>query len=251
VGVMVVAIFAATMSAMGPGLNGNAGVVIYDLYPLLRRALGKPAPDVRRLLTASRFTTVALGSTVILIAIYFSRSNGTGLFDAMLNIGALLAVPLAVPMVWCLFLRRSPAWSALVTASLTFVVSALGYFSESLFGHVWNFQTRVFANIGTGTALYLLSLLFWSRTSEEYKAKAARFFKTMHTPVDFEKEVGAPNDGRQLRFIGVFGFTIGALILTLCLLSTSLRDRVAIGAVGFTILATGATMYLAGRRSST
>lgn len=251
VGVMVVAIFAATMSAMGPGLNGNAGVVIYDLYPLLRRALGRPAPDVSRLLTASRITTVMLGSIVILIALYFSQSHGAGLFDAMLNIGAMLALPLAVPMVLCLFLQRSPAWAALFTAGGTFVVSALGYFSESLFGQAWNFQTKVFANVGTGTVLYFITLLFWSRTSQAYKTKAARFFETMHTPVDFETEVGAPNDGRQLRFIGVFGLTIGLLILALCGLPAPARDRIATAAVGLTILGIGGGMYLLGRRSAT
>ncbi|MDB6112480.1 MAG: sglT 19, partial [Pedosphaera sp.] len=111
VGVMVVAIFSATMSAMGPGLNGSAGVMVYDLYPLFCRFVGKTPRDVSRLMTASRVATVFLGTAVVGVALYFARSKGVGLFEAMINIGAMLAVPLSIPMVWCLFLRRSPSWA--------------------------------------------------------------------------------------------------------------------------------------------
>lgn len=250
VGVMVVAIFAATMSSMGPALNGNAAVVICDLHPILRRLRGLPPGNIGPMLGASRLTTVVLGVAIVGIALYFARAGGVGLFQAMIDIGAMLAIPLAVPLLWCLFLRRSPVWAALASAAATLVVSAIGFFSEALFGSAWTFQTRVFTNLAVGSAAYLLTLTAWRSATPAYRAKVDAFFTRMHTPVDFEREIGEASDDRQLRFIGLFALGIGALVLALNVLPHSPRHHAAITAVGGVIAGLGVLMWRLGRRSA-
>ena len=56
---------------------------------------------------------------------------------------------------------------------------------------------------------FFLTIPFWKTSSAEHHAKVDRFFKNMHTPIDFEKEVGPANDLSQLNIMGAFAIIIG------------------------------------------
>jgi len=246
VGVMAVAIFAASMSMMGPGLNGNAGVIIYDLYPLLCRWRGRIARDPAGMMAASRIATCALGLSSMALALVLARTPGATLFDLMLNVGALCALPLGVPLALCLFIRTSPSWAAMFTAIGTLSISLLGFLVHPFSAGPWSYPTRVWVNLGCGAVLYLGTLPFWRQAAAEYRRHVAEFFATMHRPVDFAAEVGQPNDRLQLRFIGIFSLTIGAFVLLLVLLPGP--GRPSTFAVGAAICALGGLLRWAGRR---
>lgn len=134
-----------------------------------------------------------------------------------------------------------------MTVCVTLVPSAIGFFSNELFGETWSFQQKVFVNLAVGTSVYLLTVPFWDRSPAGYAAQVQEFFTIMHTPVDFEKEVGGANDLRQLSVIGSFAAIIGILICSLVLLPNPLGGRLGILFVGGFVAVIGGVFVLIGR----
>ena len=248
-GLMVVAMFAATMSSMDSGLNRNAAIFTNDIYPTLCRLFGRAAMQGKSLMRLGQVFSAVFGVCIVSIATYFANTEGRGVFEHMLNIGALLALPMAVPALMGLFIRTSPSWAAIVTVCVTLIPSAIGFFSAELFGETWSFQQKVFVNLTVGIVVYLLTMPFWNRTTEVYKKQAQDFFDRMLRPVDFEKEIGVPNDLRQLKIIGSFAAVIGGLICTLIFLPNPLIGRLGILFVGGFVLVVGGVFVWLGRRS--
>ena len=248
-GLMVVAMFAATMSSMDSGLNRNAAIFTNDIYPTLCRLFGRTAMQGKSLMRLGQVFSAVFGVCIVSIATYFANTEGRGVFEHMLNIGALLALPMAVPALMGLFIRTSPSWAAIVTVCVTLIPSAIGFFSAELFGETWSFQQKVFINLAVGIVVYLLTMPFWNHMPEVYKRQAQEFFDRMLTPVDFEKEIGIPNDLRQLKIIGSFAAVIGGVICTLVLLPNPLVGRLGILFVGGFVLGVGGVFVWLGKRS--
>ena len=248
VGLMVVAIFAATMSSMDTGLNRNAAIVTQDIYPTLCRILGiTPNEGIGRLWIGRGFT-MFFGASIIALALYFSGQDSKGIFDFMLLIGAMLGIPLAIPLLLCLFIRRVPRWAAISSVIAALIPSVLGHFSAELFGESWNFQEQILYNLCAGTVGFLGSALFWKHSSQQYRKQVDHFFVQMHTPVDFEKEIGEANDDVQLRLLGRFGLAITLFIGALALIPNSWTGRLAILSVALFIGLISGLMLRAGIR---
>ena len=273
VGLMVVAMLSATMSSLDSGLNKNAAMFVRDIFPALLRWFGiKPDPANPRLRLAqgSSFT---FGLIIIGLALYFASRDDKGVFELMLDLGAMLALPLSVPMMLALLIRRTPSWAAIGSIVVGLSVSAVGFYSDdlfgadkpltealrdtpiyvaALFGGKWAFSTVVFANITASTIGFLLTLPFWKTSSAEHHAKVDRFFKNMHTPIDFAKEVGEGNDLSQLNIMGAFAIIIGGFICALTVLAqpeAALQSRLGILFVGGFVGVIGVLFVWAARRS--
>lgn len=247
-GLMVVAMFAATMSSMDSGLNRNAAIFTNDIYPRLCGLFGKVPAEGKSLMRLGQAFSAGFGLCIVSIATYFANTEGRGVFEHMLNIGALLALPMAVPTVMGLFIRTTPSWAAIVTVCVTLIPSALGFFSESLFGETWSFQQKVFVNMGVGMVVYVLTMPFWKYASEDYQKQTNQFFERMLTPIDFEKEVGVPNDLRQLKVIGSFAAVMGGLICLIVFVPNPFIGRLGILFVGGFVMCVGCVFVWLGRR---
>ncbi|MGA1197081.1 MAG: sodium:solute symporter family transporter, partial [Candidatus Latescibacterota bacterium] len=248
-GLMVVAMFAATMSSMDSGLNSNAAIFTNDIYPTLCGLFGKTPVEGKQLLHLGQMFSAGFGVCIVSIATYFANTDGQGVFEHMLNVGALLALPMAVPTVMALFIRTTPHWAAIATVCVTFIPSALGFFSETLFGETWSFQQKVFINIFVGAVAYVLTMPFWKYAPNDYRNQVDDFFGRMLTPVDFAKEVGVPNDLRQLKIIGRFAAIIGGLICFIVFIPNPLIGRLGILFVGGFVLGIGCLFMWLGNRS--
>ncbi|MEM7623394.1 MAG: hypothetical protein AAF235_09340, partial [Planctomycetota bacterium] len=107
----------------------------------------------------------------------------------------------------------------------------------------------VYVNVSVGTLAFLGTMPLWRTASDRYREHVDEFFRLMHTPVDFEREVGAANDADQLRVIGVFAMLIGGFIGLLMLLpANDLAGRLSILFVGGTVGLVGGVLYFVGRR---
>lgn len=234
---------------MDTGLNRNAAIIVKDIYPSLCRRLGRePLPD-SRLLGASRVISALFGIIIIALALYYARSEGAGVFEIMIGIGAYLGTPMAVPMFLGLFFRRLPGWSALVSVVAGLAASLAMFLSPKLGGPAPDFQSTVFVTFGVGTLAFLACRPGWAGASAEYRARVSTFFERMHTPVDFEKEVGGANDLRQLIVLGGFAMAIGLLILAITPFTGSWRGAAQTGAISFSMLAVGFLMWRTGKKS--
>ncbi|MEL7473392.1 MAG: hypothetical protein AAGK04_08745 [Planctomycetota bacterium] len=265
-GLMVVAMLAATMSSMDSGLNRNAAVFVRDIQPLFRKLRGGAEPSPKQEVFAGKLASIALGAIIITLALYFSGNSGDkGVFEFMLDVGAIVGLPMAIPMMLALFIRRAPWWSAIVSVAAASIPSGLGFFAGSPAGvflaerlagtpmaswlaNEWPYQQKIFWNALVGVGAFLATLPFWSTSTEAYRINVKEFFRRMHTPIDFEAEVGEANDRQQLKIIGAFAAAIGAMILLLMLVpGNDAGARLSVLFVGGTVGGVGALLILASR----
>lgn len=261
-GLMVVAIFAATTSSMDSGLNRNAAVFTNDIYPAVTRMLGlKPTTDGRKLLFIGRIFTIFIGCCVISLAYYLSVRGKTGVFQYMLNIGGMLMVPMMIPMLLGLFFRRVPHWSCVFATVCAFSTSAIGALSGSEYAVIqkfsilqehWTWQTITMTNMVTATTAFLITGLFWSKATSAYRQQVKEFFTKMHTPIDFEKEVGESYDTKQYLMTGTI---CSVIALAICLLlfvknAWTIQGRFGILFIAGFVGAVGMLLIWTGRRSA-
>jgi Na+/proline symporter len=231
------------MSNIDSGLNRNSAILVRDIVPLFRRLLGKPDLSDTAGLWLGRIFSLFLGAAIIYLALLFADSDGgTGIFEHMLTVGAVTAVPMSVPMFLALFIRKVPRWSAIVSIAAAAIPSAIG------FSQGWAFQVQVFSNFAAGSAAFFATMAFWGTASDRYKQRVAEFFRRMHTPIDFAKEVGRPNDPAQLKIVGGFALAAAGFIATLLLLPNDAAGRLSILAIAAFVGGAGALMFITGLR---
>jgi Na+/proline symporter len=254
-GLMVVAIFSATLSTMDAGLNLFAAVFAKNIYPPLCRLAGREPATGRGLLRVGEVLTLFSGSAIIAIACYFAKAEGKGAFEIMLDLGALLSIPMAVPMVLGLFARRAPRRAAGWSIACSFPVALAGWLATqftsvaALLG-TWTYDQKVFGTIAAGVLGFFAARLYGTETAEA-RATTGAFYQRMRTPVDFEREVGSKQDrGAQARTLGWFSVVTGAGVLLLAIPASAWdwSGRKGVLAIAAFQLLVGAALFIAGRR---
>jgi SSS family solute:Na+ symporter len=265
IGLMVTSLFAATISNMDTGLNKNAGIFIRSFYqPLLR-----PQAPERELMFASRIATVTFGGMTVVAAFTFNAMPGLSLFQIMQSMVSLVAMPVAVPLLLGLFVRRTPAWSGWSTVAVCFLTSLVVANLTTLFGpdvyqrwlHLavplatWETPTLLFAvgviaNTVVGTLWFFGTGLWYRRQSPAYHASVDAFFEKMKTPVDHAKETGASTDTAQLQTLGRLCLCYGGFVLVLVAIPNPPLGRACFVFIGGAIGGIGALLLRAARRSA-
>lgn len=244
IGMMVVAMFSATMSSMDAGLNGNAAMFVRDLLPAICRLLRRNLPDERKQVFLGRVVTVSFGLLVIWFALSLSKMEGSGIFEFVINLGPLLIIPMSIPLLLCLFVRSAPPWSAIVSMAATLVPSSMAMLSAE----PWTLAQKTLWSVVAGAGTFGLSTLFWKWTTAQYRSQVDEFFERMHRPINFREEVGAANDDTQLIIMGRFSLGVGVFVLGLLLVPNESGGRIAIVALAVYLLLVGVAMLYAGRR---
>jgi uncharacterized protein YjeT (DUF2065 family) len=128
----------------------------------------------------------------------------------------------------------------------TLVPSTMAFLAET----PWTLGEKTLWSFLTGTGVFLLSALFWGRTSSHYREQVEAFFATMHRPVDFATEVGQANDSTQLRLMGRFAVAVGSFVLLLLFAPNPASGRLAILGLAAFLIGVGLFMLFAARRQT-
>ena len=241
IGLIVVAILTATMSSVDTGLNTNVAILIKDIYPKLARRFNWEAKSETQLLRYGRAYTWVMGVLIIFLALHIAGQKGKGIFEIMLDIGALLLIPIQIPLMWGLFIRKTPPWAALSSIGCAFTVSLMAFLNVPLsnFGFppdaIWTFQVKFFGVLIAGSIGFLISIPFAPAIGSPYRNKVDKFITNMKTPIDFKTEVGESNDIAQLNIIGRFGLAIAAFIGLMLIIPNPIGGRLAITALAIII----------------
>ncbi|MEZ5278491.1 MAG: hypothetical protein R3F07_19065, partial [Opitutaceae bacterium] len=107
-GLLLCALFAATISSMDSGLNRNAGIIVKNFYQPIFRKAASP----RELLVTGKVASAIFGVLIIFSALAIRKIEGFDLFEIMILFGSLIAIPYAMPLVWGLFFKGAPRWAA-------------------------------------------------------------------------------------------------------------------------------------------
>ena len=124
VGLLLAGLFAASMSSMDSALNKNAGIFVRSVYQPFLDKRNRPR-DERHLLNVSRLLSFLSGIVVILMALFFKSLVELSLFDLMMSVSAMIQVPLLIPLIVGLFIKKTPQWAPWVTVLLGLLVSWL------------------------------------------------------------------------------------------------------------------------------
>ncbi len=250
-GLLVSGMFAAAMASMDTGLNRNSGIFVKNFYSRVIR----PNAGDRELLVASKLFTAVFGAVVIGIGLLIAAFREINLFDFVVILGALLGLPLIVPLVWGILIRRTPPWSAWSTALVGFIVAATIRYaiSPEWFQHVlgWSqplseresndvvFASMAVAVVIAGSAWFLFTMAFAGNAPADYKAEVERFFHDMQTPVDPLAEGIRYDDARQYLVIGRLCLIYGAVMLLGMLIPNAPSGRLCFAFVGGVVLSIG------------
>jgi Na+/proline symporter len=261
-GLLLCGILAATMSSMDSGLNKNAGFFVKNFYHSVLR----PHATDRELLLAGKTATGVLGLLVVWAGINFSRLEGIGLFDLMLGFGTLVAVPYAIPLVLCVFVKRTPAWSGWSTVIVGLVVSTLAtHFLDAKWlegalqlaqpltktqGSYWTIAVGLFLNVTVGSAWFLATLAFWKYAPAAERAQIEAFNQRMLEPLDFEREEGANSDFVQAKLLGNLSLAYGAFINLLAFIPNPISGRLSFLFCGSLVMAVGFALKRAAKKKA-
>ncbi len=110
-GVMVAAIFAATMSSADTVFNWLAAVLTKDVYVPVHRRLKSRAPSERAQLAVGKGSVAAMGLIAIAVALTMERYGGA--FDVYLRVLSAFNPAMFIPVLLGLIYTRTPWWSGM------------------------------------------------------------------------------------------------------------------------------------------
>ena len=167
-GLMIASMFAATSSALNSEFNVMAGVLTNDLY----KRVFAPSSSDREQFRFARIMTIAVGAVITTGAVFVDRFGGA--FEANKLFTGILAIPLAVPLVFGLLTSRPNSKAATLVvfggAGLALVLNLGGWFA-------WEVSTLI--TIAACCSAFAISGL----VRPMRKTEVAAFFRQLNTPI--------------------------------------------------------------------
>lgn len=251
VGLLLCALFAATISSMDTGLNRNAGIMVKNFYnPIFRKNASS-----KELLIAGKLASALFGFFVIGAALIIRSFEKFDLFEIMILFGSLIAIPYSTALVWGLFVKEAPRWAAWSSLLVGICFSA---FVKYVLDPSWLGYTDLspreqsdFLYIASGLGnIVVCSVWFfitvWIAKETNYKIPAIveDFFERQKRPVNLRGEGGKESDDVQAKILGYLSFIYGGFITLLGLIiPNSLGGRACFWFCGLIIAGIGALLY--------
>ena len=173
-GLVVAAMFAATMSMLSSDYNVCAGVITNDVYKRLLR----PNASQKELVFVGRLATLGIGLFALAVACSMGNPDGEKLFKNMIGLFSVISAPIGFPMLFGLVTRRITTPGAFAGWFFGLIAALFAYLncpSAMLVEYSWPFEfafrldkeMAVFsiASIVTLTVMWAVSLLTGFRLS--------------------------------------------------------------------------------------
>ena len=250
-GLMIAAMFSATMSTLSADYNVMASVITEDFY----RRLIDPNASQRRLVLVGRLATLAVGALTVGIGMLLITTAQRGLFEVMVTVFGLFVGPMLVPMLAGLVSRRLTARGAAagIVAGLIAGVSLFSYKTWWLVGRPdidpnwlrYDYEAlTIFTNVGATIATMTIVTALETVHPDE-RRRIADFFVRLTRPKHQDAPTGAAGDEvfSPLPIIAQVTAGTGALLLIAAAVQSSgIGQMINIGA-GTTVLMIAAGCY--------
>ena len=191
-GLMIAAMFSATMSTLSGDYNVMASVITEDIY---RRLFDKEATQ-RRLVIVGRIATLFVGALTIIIGISLIASARKGLFEVMVTVFGLFVGPMLIPMLAGLLIRQVTWRGAAAGIATGFASGLVLYLYKTLvlakqpgIDPNWLRYNYEAISILTNFGLTILAMTVTTLLQKVPNAERVRideFFTRLATPVDPE-----------------------------------------------------------------
>ena len=254
VGLMIAAMFSATMSTLSGDFNVIASVITEDLY----HRLVNPEASQKRLIFVGRLATLFAGLVTLSIGVILVGTARTGLFEVMVTLFSLFVGPMLIPMLAGLLSRRVTWRGAAAGIIAGFSCGFAMYLYQTLFlakqsgvDANWvryDFQAiSIFSNFAV-TILAMVITTAFERPSQAEQARIASFFARLDVPIQAEERNEKAEDAfSPLPIIGWITMGIGLLMLAAAVTVSAGSGRSINTAVGLVLCATGAGFHTLNR----
>lgn len=252
VGLLLAGLFAASMSSMDSALNKNSGIFVRSIYqPFLARR-NKQVNDAH-LLRLGMALSFASGIVVICMALYFKSLKELSLFDLMMSLSAMIQVPILIPLIGGVFIKRTPSWAPWMTVLLGLFVSwfMLNVLTPDVFAG-WvglepftkreatdmNLILTIGGQVFITGGFFAATSLFYSETRDQNVDETQGFFEDLATPV----VAGADQDSydmQQRRKLGSMVIIMGTGVAAMVLIPNPTWGRTMFALCSVVILAIG------------
>lgn len=235
-GIVITAMFSATMSSLSSEYNVLASVATTDIY----QRLFNPQADEKQLLRMGRIFTGAVGLVIMGIAMIVTYYPDTPLFGIMVTVYGVAAPPMMVPLLGGLIFRGLSARGAIVgfvagvvtgfttLGVQTYYLARLEGFDEDWIRFEWSGYS-IFINVGVCAAAMALYTLFEKLSGKRRPGEEARirdFFRRMEQPIEATGEFSDRGRLPSPFFItGLVMVGIGALLVLVSFLEPTSLGR--------------------------
>ncbi|RCS69983.1 sodium:solute symporter family protein [Vibrio casei] len=250
VGLLIAAMFAATMSSMDSGLNRNSGIFVKNFY----QAVLRPNATEKELVFVSKITSTVFGLVIILVALFINSLKGLSLFDTMMYVGALIGFPMTIPAFLGFFIRKTPDWAGWGTLLVGGIVSYyVGFVITSGDVSAWfgleELTKREWADLKVAIGLiahivftggfFMLSTLFYKKLAPHREKDVDLFFSNLATPLVNESDEQKNLDNKQRRMLGILISVAGIMVMAMFILPNPFWGRMVFILCGVIVLAVG------------
>ncbi|WP_249029241.1 sodium:solute symporter family transporter [Tannockella kyphosi] len=262
VGLMMSAMFAATMSSMDSALNKNAGIIVRNVYKVF---INENASD-EHMLKLGKVMTLLFGITIIAVGIFINSLENTSLFNVTTMVGSLLALPMLIPSLLGFFIKKTPDWAGWGTLVVGMAVSYFIAFvcnadmvsavigiplTAAEYSDMSSLTLGVVLHGCITTPFFLLSQLFFKGYSPERQKEVDLFFENTNTPVvvDEEDPEVIESDCRQRKTLGGLLATAGVAITCMFFIPNEFASRFVFVAVGVVVFVAGMGLIISAKNS--
>lgn len=252
VGLMMSAMFAATMSSMDSALNKNSGIIVRNVYKIF---INNDASE-DTMLKLGKGMTLIFGVIIITVGLFINSLENTSLFNVTTMVGSLLALPMLIPSLLGFFVKKTPDWAAWGTLLVGMAVSYFIAFictsdmvsavlgiplTADEFSDMTSMTLGLVLHGCITTPFFLLSQLFYKGHSPERQAEVDLFFENTSTPVVVDEEDAevVASDCRQRKTLGGLLAAAGGMIVLMVFIPNEFASRFVFVAVGAIVLAIG------------
>lgn len=252
VGLLMAGIFSASMSSIDSALNKNAGIFIRSIYqPFLAR--NNKSSDDKSLLKISKLVSFLSGLGVIATALYFASLKELSLFELMMSVSTMVQVPMMVPLMLGIIIKKTPNWAPWATIIFGLLVSwfVTYIFNAEAFAGLFGIEsitkretTDLNIILTVGSHLFITGGFFWATTlfykeeNDTNKLQTEKFFENLETPViadEFQDEA----DKQQRLKLGNMAMAISLGILLMVLIPNPIWGKVLFAACAICIFTLG------------
>jgi len=241
VGIMLAAMFSATMSSISGLLNLHASIISRDIFPTL---FPRRAGEAEKLGVAW-VATFGVGVVITGIALAMA-AGGRSVFQEMVRFNTVMSLAYGPPALLGLLVRRTPSWSGLASFA---VALAVGVFGTFVLG--WGLVTNVLTVVPSSVAVFFGTRLF----PEKNLARAAGhddLFRRLDTPVDVAAELADTPDPTTevFRFLSRTTGLVGLLCLPFLLTAPPSERATVVGYVAITLTLAVGLAFVRGRATA-
>ncbi|OBX26999.1 SSS family transporter [Gelidibacter algens] len=205
-GLMIAAMFSATMSSLNSEFNVMSAVLTNDIY----KKLINPNASDKKLIFVARLNIILVGIVVVIGSLYMGRLGGA--FEANKILTGLFAIPLAIPLVLGLMFKKTNSVGVFFTVVVGILTGLIFISSTSV---SWEMGTLI-QIVSCISSFFLASYIF--RSKDEYKKRVDTFFTKINTPLQ-KSEISDGDPKFKLALSNLFAIVIAASGILFCAMS--------------------------------